>query len=66
VMLVTDDEIIEAMRWLHRDAGLVVEPAGAAGIAAVAKRRSELAGTRVAVPLTGGNLTDDQVRTWLY
>jgi threonine dehydratase len=66
VMLVTDGDIIEAMRWLHRDAGLVVEPAGAAGIAAVAKRRNEFAGKRVAVPLTGGNLTDDQLRTWLY
>ena len=66
VMLATDDEIIEAMRWLHRDAGLVVEPAGAAGIAAVAKRRSELAGKRVAVPLTGGNLTDAQLKGWIY
>jgi threonine dehydratase len=66
VMLVTDDEIIEAMRWLHRDAGVVVEPAGAAGIAAVAKRKRELAGKRVAVPLTGGNLTDDQLKAWIY
>jgi threonine dehydratase len=66
VMLVTDDEIIEAMRWIHRDAGLVVEPAGAAGIAAVAKLRNELAGKQVAVPLTGGNVTDEQLRTWLY
>jgi threonine dehydratase len=66
VMLVTDDEIVEAMRWVHRDAGVVVEPAGAAGVAAVAKRRDELSGKRVAVPLTGGNLTDEQIRTWLY
>jgi threonine dehydratase len=66
VMLVTDDEIVEAMRWVHRDAGVVVEPAGAAGIAAVAKRRDELAGKLVAVPLTGGNVTDEQLRTWLY
>jgi threonine dehydratase len=66
VMLVTDDEIVEAMRWVHRDAGVIVEPAGAAGIAAVAKRRDELAGKRVAVPLTGGNVTDEQLRTWLY
>jgi threonine dehydratase len=66
VMLVTDDEIVEAMRWVHRDAGVVVEPAGAAGIAAVAKQRDELAGKRVAVPLTGGNVTDEQLRTWLY
>jgi len=66
VMLVTDDEIVEAMRWVHRDAGVVVEPAGAAGIAAVAKRRDAFAGKRVAVPLTGGNVTDEQLRTWLY
>ncbi|OLC68219.1 MAG: hypothetical protein AUJ02_07510 [Chloroflexi bacterium 13_1_40CM_3_65_12] len=66
MMLVTDDEIVEAMRWLHRDAGVVVEPAGAAGVAAVAKRRNELSGKRVAVPLTGGNVTDEQLRMWLY
>lgn len=66
VMLVSDEEIVEAMQWLHRDAGLVVEPAGAAGIAAIAKRRGELAGKRVATPLTGGNVTDEQLRTWLY
>src|SRR5260370_19297669 len=66
VMLVSDPEIVEAMRWLHRDEGLVVEPAGAAGIAAVAKLRDELAGKRVAVPLTGGNGTPEQLRTWPY
>lgn len=66
VMLVTDEEIIDAMRLLHRDAGLVVEPAGAAGIAAVAKRREELAGKRVAVIVTGGNVTEEQLRSWFY
>jgi threonine dehydratase len=66
VMLVTDDEIIESMRWLHRDAGLIVEPAGAAGVAGAAKLRDELAGKCVAIPLTGGNVTDDQMRDWLY
>jgi threonine dehydratase len=66
VMLVSDPELVEAMRWLHQDEGLVVEPAGAAGIAAVAKSRDELAGKRVAVPLTGGNVTPEQLRTWFY
>jgi threonine dehydratase len=65
VMLVTDEEIIAAMRMLFLDAGLVAEPAGAAGVAALAKRRSEFAGRRVAVPICGGNLTDDQIRGWL-
>jgi threonine dehydratase len=65
VMLVTDEELLDAMRILFLDAGLVVEPAGAAGLAALAKRRGEYAGRRVAVPICGGNLTEDQIRRWL-
>jgi threonine dehydratase len=64
VKLVSDDEIVAAMRMLHTDTGLVVEPAGAAGLAAAAKR-SDLARKRVAVIVTGGNLTDEQARRWL-
>ena len=59
VMHVSDIEMIEGMRALFSDAGLVVEPAGAAGIAAVKKLSSELAGKRVAVIITGGNITTD-------
>jgi threonine dehydratase len=65
VMLVSDSEILAAMRILFSDAGLVVEPAGAAGIAAIAKRRNEFAGLRVATPICGGNLTREQVGQWL-
>jgi threonine dehydratase len=35
MVTVTDDEISAAVRWLHREAGLVVEPSGAAATAAV-------------------------------
>jgi threonine dehydratase len=65
VMLVTDEEILAAMRILFLDAGLVVEPAGAAGVAAVGKRRVEFAGRRVATPICGGNLTAEQIKHWL-
>ncbi len=65
VMLVSDEEILDAMRMLFLETGLVVEPAGAAGLAAVAQRRNELDGQRVATPLCGGNLTEDQIRRWL-
>jgi threonine dehydratase len=65
VMLVDDDEIIAAMRLLFLDAGLVVEPAGAAGVAAIAKRAGEFAGRRVATPICGGNLTEEQIKRWL-
>jgi len=65
VMLVSDEEILDAMRMLFLETGLVVEPAGAAGLAAVVARRQELEGQRVATPLCGGNLTEDQIRRWL-
>ena len=65
VMLVSDEEILDAMRMVLLYAGIVVEPAGAAGIAAAVKRGSEFAGKRVAVPICGGNLTEEQIRTWL-
>lgn len=65
VMLVTDEEILDAMKMLFLETGLVVEPAGAAGLAAVANRRQELEGQRVATPICGGNLTEHQIRRWL-
>ncbi|HEV2216084.1 MAG TPA: pyridoxal-phosphate dependent enzyme [Candidatus Dormibacteraeota bacterium] len=60
VMHVSDEEMIEGMRALLRHAGLVVEPAGAAGIAAAKKLNGQLAGKRVAVIVTGGNITTEQ------
>ena len=56
VMLVSDEEIMSAMRLLIADAGLVTEPAGAAGLAAAAALRDRLKGERVAVIVTGGNI----------
>lgn len=65
VMLVSDAEILEAMRMLFSLTGLAVEPAGAAGIAAIAHSSGEWAGRRVATPLCGSNLTAAQLRDWL-
>jgi threonine dehydratase len=65
VMLVSDEEIVAAMRLLFIDAGLVAEPAGAAGVAAIAKRAAEFAGRRVATPICGGNVTPEQFKRWL-
>jgi threonine dehydratase len=65
VMLVSDAEILEAMRMLFSLAGLAVEPAGAAGMAAIARGGGEWAGRRVATPLCGSNLTAGQLHEWL-
>jgi threonine dehydratase len=65
VLLVDDAAIIDAMRLLHRRAGLVVEPSGAAGLAAAAAYPALFAGGRVSTIICGGNLTDAQMAEWL-
>ncbi|MEP7156176.1 MAG: pyridoxal-phosphate dependent enzyme [Betaproteobacteria bacterium] len=62
VVAVDDAAIIRAMRLLHEHAGVVVEPAGAAGLAAIT---GQFAGQRVATVLCGGNLTPAQMSAWL-
>jgi threonine dehydratase len=57
VVLVTDDQIRDAMRLLFRAAKLVVEPAGAAALAALMfALRSRLDGQRVGIVVCGGNI----------
>jgi threonine dehydratase len=57
VVTVSDGEIREAIFLLLERAKLVVEPAGAASLAAVLSRRiPDLSGRKVAVLLTGGNI----------
>ena len=65
IVEVDDTTMIDAMQAAHRHAGIVLEPAGAAGIAAVLADARRFAGTRVATVLTGGNLTPRQMREWL-
>jgi threonine dehydratase len=65
VLTVDDATILRAMRLLHETLGVVVEPAGAAGLAAVLAYRSRFAGARLATVLCGGNLTPAEMREWL-
>lgn len=64
VVEVSDDGIIHAMRLLHEHGGVVVEPAGAVGVAALLAGVCAV-GTRVATVLCGGNVTPEQARAWL-
>jgi threonine dehydratase len=64
-ILVSDEAMIEAMRLTHRHLGLVLEPSGAAGIAAVLENRARFQGRTVATILCGGNLTAEQMALWL-
>jgi threonine dehydratase len=65
ILLVDDREILSAIRRAHSDLGLVLEPAGAAGLAAVMAHRDRFHGQLVGVILSGGNATAEQLRQWL-
>jgi threonine dehydratase len=57
LVLVTDDEMRSAMRFLLRNAKLAVEPAGAAATAALrGPLRQQLRGKRVALIVCGSNI----------
>ena len=56
VVTVSDREIVEAMAFLFERLKLVVEPSGAAGVAALLAGRIDGAGARVGVILSGGNV----------
>jgi threonine dehydratase len=65
VLLVTDAALLEAMRRAHTHLGLVLEPSGAAGLAAIQENPNLFAGKRVATVLCGSNLTEEQMKAWL-
>lgn len=60
-ILVSDEDINEAIRILARDAKQVAEGAGAASLAAAIKLRNELSGKKVVGILTGGNIPADRL-----
>jgi threonine dehydratase/peptide deformylase len=55
VVLVDDETTRRAMDLVERHAGLVLEPAGALGVAAILADPGRFAGRRVATVLAGGN-----------
>lgn len=61
-VLVSEDEMRRAIVLLLAHTRNLAEGAGAAPLAAAIKLRRELAGRRVAIILSGGNLSLDQIR----
>ena len=64
-VLVGDQAILRAMRLLHQHLGVVVEPSGAVGVAAILEDRARFEGQLVATIICGGNLTPEQIGQWL-
>jgi threonine dehydratase len=65
VVAVEDAAIVDAARLLLQKTGILVEPSGAAGIAAVAAHPEKFAGKAVAGVLTGSNLSPEFQRMLL-
>lgn len=61
-VLVSDDAMLDAVRLYVETARTLVEPSGAASLAAVHQMRKELRGLKVAVVLSGGNISPEQLR----
>ena len=64
VVAVNDETILEAMRMIHINLGLAVEPAGAASIAALLANKETWRGQHVASVLCGSNMTEDELKKW--
>ncbi|MBC7186564.1 MAG: pyridoxal-phosphate dependent enzyme [Calditrichaeota bacterium] len=56
IVLVREEEIVQAMHLLFERMKLVVEPSGAVGLAAALSARAKMAGKRVGIILSGGNV----------
>lgn len=64
IVLVSDDEILAAMRLVYARHDLTLEPAGAVGVAALLTRPLGIVGGKVATILCGANVTSAQKATW--
>jgi threonine dehydratase len=56
ILLVSEDEIVEAMRFLWKRMKLVVEPSGAVSLAGLLKGEVDVKKSKVGVILSGGNV----------
>jgi threonine dehydratase len=65
VVTVSDAELVDAMTFLFERLKLVVEPSGAAGVAALLAGRIDVAGRNVGVVLSGGNVGAERFRELL-
>lgn len=63
--LVEDSSIIKGMQLIHQHLGIVSEPSGAVGIAAILENPNYFKNQTVATILCGGNLTSEQIKLWL-
>jgi threonine dehydratase len=64
VLLVDDETIKHAIKLVFHKSGIVTEPSGAAGVAAILESREQFIGKQVATVLCGGNALPEYVN-WM-
>ncbi|MBV8199342.1 MAG: pyridoxal-phosphate dependent enzyme, partial [Acidobacteria bacterium] len=65
ILTVTDDQLVETMRFFATRMKLVVEPTGCLSAAAALNGTVPVAGRRVGVIISGGNVDLDAFARWL-
>jgi threonine dehydratase len=61
-LLVSDQEILQAMCWMLERAHTLAEGAGASSLAAAYRMREELAGQKIAIVCSGGNSSIEHLK----
>jgi threonine dehydratase len=56
ILTVSDDELVQCMRFFAERMKIVVEPTGCLGFAAARRMKDELRGKRVGILISGGNI----------
>jgi threonine dehydratase len=64
VLVVNDETILRAMRLILEHTGVLTEPSGAVGVAAILAHPGMFAGQAVAAIVCGGNVAPEQIRRW--
>jgi threonine dehydratase len=64
-LLVDDKAIVKGMKVIHEYVGVVSEPSGAVGVAAILENPKLFQGQTVVTILCGGNITAEQQEKWL-
>jgi len=65
ILLVSDDEMIAALRFMLERMKVLVEPSGAVGAAALLHHKLDFTAQRVGVILSGGNLDLAKLAQWV-
>jgi len=61
IVLVSEESILRAMRFLYEEESLRIEGAGAVSTAALMENASEFAGKKVVLTLSGGNISKEDL-----